>query len=232
MGALEIADVVLAFPGQAAPALAIERLAVPAGARVAVTGPSGSGKSTLVNLITGLARPPQGRILWDGVDLARLSEAARDRWRARTVGLVMQEFHLFPSLSARDNVLLPARLAGAAGAALTARAGDLLDRVGLSRPGQDVATLSRGEMQRVAVARALLRRPGLLVADEPTASLDPEAGAAVAGLLLDLARDDGATLIVVSHDARLTERMARRIRLAAGRIVADSAEPDLARGAP
>ncbi|MGY2048261.1 ABC transporter ATP-binding protein [Methylobacterium sp. JK268] len=222
MLALTLADLAIGFPGLAAPVLAIERLTVAAGARLAVTGASGSGKSTLVNLITGLARPDRGRILWGETDIARLNEAARDRWRAAHVGLVMQDFHLFPGLSALDNVLLPARLSGAADAALRARAGDLLGRVGLSRPGQDVATLSRGEMQRVAVARALLRRPGILVADEPTASLDPEAGAAVATLLVALAEEEGATLIVVSHDERLTERLARRIRLAAGRVVADT----------
>ncbi len=229
MLALRISDLSVSFPGLAAPALAIERLGLAAGARVAVTGASGSGKSTFVNLITGLARPDRGRIQWGETDIAALPEARRDRWRAETVGLVMQDFHLFPGLSALDNVLLPARLSGAGNAATRARAADLLDRVGLARPGQDVATLSRGEMQRVAVARALLRRPGLLVADEPTASLDPEAGAAVGALLLDLARSEGATLIVVSHDERLTERLDRRIRLAAGRIAADTgAEPGAA----
>lgn len=217
----------VAFAGLAAPVLHVPRLAVAAGERVAVTGPSGSGKSTLVNVVTGLERPTAGRVLWDGTDIAALSEGARDRWRAANIGLVMQDFHLFSGLSALDNVLLPARLARVADAALAAHAARLLTQVGLARPEQHVETMSRGEMQRVAVARALLRGPGVIVADEPTASLDPENGAAIGALLLDLARQTGATLIVVSHDPRLTERLPRRIGLADGAIAADTAPETL-----
>jgi putative ABC transport system ATP-binding protein len=224
MMGLTIEHLAMTYSGLAAPVLSIDRLRLAAGERVAITGPSGSGKSTLVNLVTGLERLSSGRIVWGGVDIAGLSETSRDRWRGANIGLVMQDFHLFDGLTALDNVLLPVRLARAADAAVTARAQELLARVGLVRPEQRVETMSRGEMQRVAVARAALRKPGILIADEPTASLDPEAGAQVAELLLDLARAEGATLMVVSHDARLTERLERRIGLEAGRIVSDSAE--------
>lgn len=216
---LEIANLEVGFAGLAEPALAIPRLSLAPGARLAVGGPSGSGKSTFVNVVTGLARPTAGRVAWNGAEVSAMAEGARDRWRGATVGLVMQDFHLFPGLSAFDNVMLPARLARAATAALAARAADLLRAVGLARPEQRVETLSRGEMQRVAVARALLRSPPLVVADEPTASLDAAAGAAVADLLFDLAA--GATVIVVSHDPRVRGRAGRRIALERGRIVAD-----------
>lgn len=223
MLSLTISDVSISFPGLAQPVLSVDRLTVPAGGRLAVTGASGSGKSTFVNLISGLERPDNGTIRWRDTEIAGLSESQRDRWRATNVGLVMQDFHLFPGLSAIDNVLLPARLARAATAEVKARALALLSGVGVSRPNQSVETMSRGEMQRVAVARALLRKPGVIIADEPTASLDAEAGAEVGRLLLELAEQEGATLIVVSHDERLTERLDRSIRLASGRIVGDTA---------
>ncbi|RWR11289.1 ABC transporter ATP-binding protein [Paenirhodobacter populi] len=222
MPSLHLDDIAVTFPGLAAPVLHVPALDIPAGDRVVVVGPSGSGKSTFVNIITGLERATRGRVNWDGTDIGTLSEGARDRWRGANIGLVMQDFHLFPGLSALDNVLLPARLSRVADAAMVARAGALLERVGLSRPGQKVETMSRGEMQRVAVARAVLRDPGVIVADEPTASLDPENGAAIGSLLLDLAAQTGATLIVVSHDPRLAAQIPRRIALADGRIVSDT----------
>lgn len=220
---LHLSGVDVSFPGLPVPVLSISSLEIAPGERVAVTGPSGSGKSTLVNIVTGLERATKGGVRWGDTDIAQLSEGARDAWRAENVGLVMQDFHLFPGLSALDNVLLPVRLRARGAAAHGARAHALLKRVGLGRPDQPVATMSRGEMQRVAVARALLRKPGIIVADEPTASLDPESGAAVATLLLELARDEGATLIVVSHDAAIVERLERRIRLVSGRIAAQPA---------
>ena len=222
----------VSFPGLAAPVLDVPALAIRAGERVAITGPSGSGKSTLINMLTGLDRPRQGRILWDGTDLAALGEGGRDRWRAAHVGLVMQDFHLFPGLDALENVLLPARLGRFhVPADLKDRARTLLARVGLTRPGQSIETLSRGEMQRVAVARALLNKPDLLVADEPTASLDAEAGRVVADLLIELATAEGATLIAVTHDERLATRTDRRIALKAGRVVADGPVSPAAREA-
>ena len=223
MLALEVERLAVSFAGLGAPVLTVGKLAIGAGERVAVTGGSGSGKSTLINIVTGLERATSGRVLWNGADIARLSETARDRWRAQHVGLVMQDFHLFPGLSAVENVLLPARLARAADAAMVGRAHGLLKTVGLFRPEQKIETMSRGEMQRVAIARALLRKPGVIVADEPTASLDVDAGENVGRLLLDMAEEAGSTLIVVSHDQRLIERLDRRITLGAGRIVADTA---------
>lgn len=223
MLSLQVEDLHISFAGLAAPVLVIDSLHVDAGQRVAITGGSGSGKSTFINIVTGLERAQAGRVLWDGKDIASFSETARDRWRAEHVGLVMQDFHLFPGLSAVENVLLPARLARAAGAHVIAHAHDLLQAVALTRPNQRIDSMSRGEMQRVAIARALLRRPGVIIADEPTASLDPQAGEAVGDLLLQLAAQIGATLIIVSHDQRLISRLDRRIALQGGRIVADRA---------
>ncbi|CDZ53670.1 Putative ABC-type transport system involved in lysophospholipase L1 biosynthesis, ATPase component [Neorhizobium galegae bv. officinalis] len=216
------------FPGLDSPVLLVDFLAIAAGERVAVTGGSGSGKSTFINVITGLERPTSGKVVWSSEDISRLSETARDRWRAEHVGLVMQDFHLFSGLSAVENVLLPARLARVADPALITRAHDLLESVGLSRPGQKIETMSRGEMQRVAIARAVLRKPGVIVADEPTASLDLEAGEAVGRLLLDMAAEAKSMLIVVSHDQRLIDRLDRRITLSAGRIVADELREQVA----
>jgi putative ABC transport system ATP-binding protein len=219
---LAIHGLAVSFPGLDAPVLAIDQLKIAAGERVVVTGGSGSGKSTFINIVTGLESSKAGSVVWGRSDIAAFSESARDRWRAQHVGLVMQDFHLFPGLSAIDNVLLPARLARVANPELIVRASHLLQLVGLSRPDQKIETMSRGEMQRVAIARAILRKPGVIVADEPTASLDVEAGEAVGRLLLDLATETGSTLIVVSHDQRLIERLDRRITLRAGHIVADN----------
>lgn len=222
MLALAICDLAVRFPGLDAPVLSIDRLDLSAGSQLAVTGASGSGKSTLVNAITGLDGVTEGSVSWDGTDIVRLGPGRRDAFRATHIGLVMQDFHLFPGLSAFENVVLPARLLRRLTPAARKRAFRLLETVGIARPGQPVETLSRGEMQRVAVARALLGKPGVIVADEPTASLDARTGEAVAGLLVDLARTEGATLIVVTHDPVLTERLDRRIALAGGRIVEDS----------
>lgn len=219
MAALVIRGLVVRYPGLDQPALAVPALELRSGARVALVGPSGSGKTTLLNMMTGLARIPEGHVEWDGVDLAGLGEGARDRWRAARVGLVMQDFHLFPGLSALDNVLLPQRLRwGGAPRGARAAALDLLERTGVPRPGQRVETLSRGQMQRVAVARALAARPGIFVADEPTASLDAEAGEAVGTLISELAAELGTTLLVATHDPRLIDRLGGVLRLADGEI--------------
>ncbi len=218
---LQIDAVAVRYPGLSAPVLDIPALAIAPGSRVAITGASGSGKSTLVNIMTGLERARQGHVRWGDIDIASLSEGARDRWRGIHIGLVMQDFHLFPGLSAIDNVLLPARLSRAARADDHARAALLLENVGLSRSRQAVETMSRGEMQRVAIARALLRKPAILIADEPTASLDMESADAVARLLLELSQAHASTLIVVSHDPRLTRRLDRCLTLVSGRITGD-----------
>lgn len=217
---LVLDGVTVRYPDLAQPALDLPYLEVAAGSSLAVSGPSGAGKSTFINVITGLERPSSGRVAWNDQDIAGLSEPARDRWRARNVGLVMQEFHLFPGLGAVENVLLPARFRHVRlPAGLRERAEQLLDQVGIRATARGIETFSRGEMQRVAIARALLSRPGTIVADEPTASLDSESGSAVCDLLVALAREGKATLIVVTHDRALSERLDRRISLAAGRLV-------------
>lgn len=218
---LVVEDVAVRYADLAQPALDLPWLELAGGTSLAVTGPSGAGKSTFINVVTGLERPTSGRVLWNGTDVAALSEAARDRWRARSIGLVMQDFHLFPGLSAIENVLLPARFRHfRLPADLRARAEGLLAQVGLDAGSRRIETFSRGEMQRVAIARALLLRPGAIVADEPTASLDSDSAAAVADLLVSLARAEGATLIVVTHDRALSARLDRRIGFAAGRLAA------------
>lgn len=224
MLSLDINGLEMRFPGLSAPVLSIDRLHLPAGGRLAVTGASGSGKSTLVNAITGLEAVTRGSIVWNGTDIVRLSTGRRDAFRARHIGLVMQDFHLFPGLSAFENVVLPVRLARRLKPEEAERARVLLDATGIAREEQRIETLSRGEMQRVAVARALLSRPGVIVADEPTASLDARTGEEIADLLVRLSREEGATLIVVTHDPALIGRLDRRIRLAGGAIVEDSGE--------
>ena len=217
---LSIEDLEVRFPGLDQPALAIAAFTAKGGEQIAVTGPSGCGKTTLINMLTGLEGAKHGRILWQDVDLGKLSESGRDRWRAENIGLVMQDFHLFAGLSAIDNVMLPVRLRQLRlPSGIRAEAERLLGRVGIARFDQSVETMSRGQMQRVAVARALVARPGIVVADEPTASLDPEAGAAVADLLMELCAEAGATLIVASHDRRFVERLGRIVRLDGGRLV-------------
>jgi len=219
MPTLAVRDLDVRFPGLERPALAIPSLDLAAGARVVLTGPSGSGKTTLLNILTGLERAGAGSVVWRDTDIAQLSEGPRDKWRAANVGLVMQEFHLFPGLSALDNVLLPQRLAHLRlPAGVKDEALRLLARVGITNTRQPVETMSRGQMQRVAVARALVARPGIIVADEPTASLDLGAGAAVAELLVELTLEANATLIVASHDSRIIDRLGRVLRLDAGRL--------------
>jgi putative ABC transport system ATP-binding protein len=225
---LKIDGLSVSFAGIAAPVLSIEHLSIAAGSSIALTGGSGSGKSTLLNIIAGLERTRVGRIIWGEQNIVDLSEGRRDRWRATNIGLVMQDFHLFPGLSAIDNVLLPARLARVAGPELVKRAHALLETVALARPGQHVETMSRGEMQRVAIARALLRGPGVIIADEPTASLDLDAGEAVGDLLLDVAAAAGSTLIIATHDQRLVERLNRRIALKGGHVVGDTDTREIA----
>lgn len=224
MLALDISGLEMRFPGLDTPVLSIPGLHLPAGAQLAVTGASGSGKSTLVNAITGLETTTSGSVSWGDTDIARLSAGKRDAFRAAHIGLVMQDFHLFPGLSAFENVVLPVRLSRRLTPIERERALHLLETTGIARPNQAVETLSRGEMQRVAVARALLSKPGVIVADEPTASLDRRTGEEVAELIVRLARQDGATLIVVTHDPALMDRLDRRIALDGGRIVEDSAE--------
>ncbi len=194
--------------GEVVTALAADRLAIAPGTLCGITGPSGSGKTTLLHALAGLLAVQAGTLYWGTDILAAMGEAARDDWRRRNVGIVFQEFHLIGELSARDNVLLPGWFAATRlPPAAAERAAALLARMGIPDPDQRAARLSRGEQQRVAIARAVLGAPRVLLADEPTASLDAAAGTAVADLLIEAARDLGATLLAVSHDPALLARM-------------------------
>jgi putative ABC transport system ATP-binding protein len=181
-------------PGAAADAMAldIDVVRVAAGESVGITGPSGAGKTSLLQVLTGLLRPQRGSVDWAGTDILTLSENRRDAWRRATVGFVFQDFHLVPELSPLDNVLLPVSFTHArVPAPLRRRALELLARVGLEGRRGQAAMLSRGEMQRVAVSRALLFAPPIVVADEPTASLDAENARLVSRLLLEMCDEWG-----------------------------------------
>ena len=193
-------------------------LAVTRGEAVAVVGASGSGKSTLLAILAGLDTPSAGAVQLDGQDLFALDEDARARVRAMNVGFVFQSFQLLPSLTALENVMLPLELADDAQA--EARAREILTRVGLGeRLHHYPKHLSGGEQQRVALARAFVVRPKLLLADEPTGSLDSDSGAEVIRLLFEMNREFGTTLVLVTHDESLAARCGRIVRLAGGRIV-------------
>jgi len=195
-------------------------LDVMAGETVALLGPSGSGKSSLLAVLAGLERASGGALSVAGSDFSALDEDGLATARRGRIGIVLQAFHLLPTMTARENVATPMELAGIADAMQRAEAE--LAAVGLAHrldhyPGQ----LSGGEQQRVAIARALAPRPALLFADEPTGNLDTATGTAVADLLFERAREAGATLLMVTHDEALAQRCGRILRLADGRIVAD-----------
>ena len=194
-------------------------LAVRAGESVAVVGASGAGKSTLLALLAGLDEPSSGEVWLDGTELSALDEDGRAAERARHVGFVFQSFHLVPSLTALENVMLPLELAGRADARATAR--EVLGKVGLAgRTGHYPRQLSGGEQQRVAIARAFVTSPTVLFADEPTGNLDTTTGARVVQLLFDLNAASGTTLVLVTHDRELAARCDRMIEIDAGRLVA------------
>lgn len=194
-------------------------LSVPAGTTASVTGPSGSGKTTLLMILGGLEKPTSGRVRLAGQDITGLSEDALASFRRDHVGIVFQNFHLIPTMTALENVAVPLELAGRKDAfAAAARA---LEAVGLSGrlrhyPGQ----MSGGEQQRAAIARAFAADPAIILADEPTGNLDGENGAKVMELLFRQARDKGATLLLVTHDTDLARRCDRHIRLKDGRVAA------------
>jgi len=197
-------------------------LSVTRGEAVAVVGASGSGKSTLLAILAGLDQPSSGAVVLDGSELGVLDEDARAELRGRTVGFVFQSFQLLPALTALENVMLPLEIAGAPGAEAAARAA--LVRVGLAERLQHYPKhLSGGEQQRVALARAFVVQPKLLLADEPTGSLDADSGAGVIELIFDMNREAGTTLVLVTHDESLAQRCTRIVRLAAGRIVGQAA---------
>jgi lipoprotein-releasing system ATP-binding protein len=200
-------------------------LGAAAGEFLSVVGASGSGKSTLLHLLGCLDRPDKGQILLDGGRIDDLPAADRDRLRNQTFGFIFQFYHLLPELTALENVLVPQMIAHSAlswfgkGRALKRRAAELLERVGLGhRLRHRPRELSGGEMQRAAVARALINRPRVLLADEPTGNLDAEAGAEVVRLLRDLNRQDGLTIIMVTHNMDIVAATDRVVRLVQGRI--------------
>ena len=188
------------------------------GDSLAIVGASGSGKSTLLGLLAGLDLPSQGEVILAGRALSTLDEDQRARVRAEHVGFVFQSFQLLDSLNALENVMLPLELEGHADARQRARA--LLERVGLGhRLSHYPRQLSGGEQQRVAIARAFVAEPAVLFADEPTGNLDSHTGERICDLLFELNRERGATLVLVTHDARLAQRCNRQIRLEAGQLV-------------
>ncbi|AHV92976.1 ABC transporter ATP-binding protein [Bordetella holmesii] len=194
---------------------------VRSGDAVAITGNSGSGKSTLLGLLAGLDVPSEGQIRLAGQDLFALDEDGRAGLRARYVGFVFQSFQLLPNLTALENVMLPLELAGRPGGASRKAAESMLQRVGLSaRLHHYPRTLSGGEQQRVSLARAFVVHPALLFADEPTGSLDAATGQTVIDLMFELQREQGATLLLVTHDAGLAARCDRQLVLSGGRLQA------------
>jgi putative ABC transport system ATP-binding protein len=228
--------------GRPLPVLRDVDLAVDAEDFVTILGPSGSGKTTLLGLMAGLDDPTTGRVLLDGEDIFALTEDERAVFRARKVGFVFQTFHLLPTLTAVENVMVPLELLGGVPGVegeeeeereerwarrpgtrpIHARAAELLGRVGLEdRLDHYPAQLSGGEQQRVALARAFVNRPRILFADEPTGNLDQETGRGVIALLEELNRAARTTLVLVTHDLGLAERAHRMVRLDGGRLISD-----------
>ena len=196
-------------------------LEIPRGQFAAIMGPSGSGKSTLLGLLAGLDTPTSGRIVLDGEDITGLEEDALALLRGRKIGFVFQSYHLIPTLTAEENVMLPLELSGHSNGG-SARARELLNSVGLlDRRDHYPVQLSGGEQQRVALARAFVGRPPILLADEPTGNLDTANGQVVLDLLMTLNRREGTTLVLVTHDPQISEQADRRITLRDGRVVSD-----------
>ena len=197
-------------------------LTVPQGQTLALLGPSGSGKSSLMAVLTGLERASGGSLIVAGADFAAMNEDALAAARRGRIGVVLQAFHLLPTMTALENVMTPLELAGIGNARAVAAAE--LTAVGLShRLGHYPAQLSGGEQQRVAIARALAARPPLVFGDEPTGNLDAATGAGIVDLLFARRAEAGSTLIIITHDAELAARCERVVTLADGRIASDSA---------
>ncbi|MFN3965226.1 MAG: ABC transporter ATP-binding protein [Silanimonas lenta] len=221
---IELVDIVRRYRtgGQTVNALDGVSLRVDRGEYLAITGASGSGKSTLLNVLGCLDRPDQGRYRLEGTDVAALDDGQLSEVRNRRIGFVFQSFHLMPRLSVLENVLLPQRFALSPFAHdVEARARALLERVGLGkRLHHRPSELSGGQMQRAAIARALVLAPALLLADEPTGNLDSKSAADILALFDEL-HGEGQTVVMVTHDMELAERLPRQVRLMDGRIVDD-----------
>ena len=218
---VRLSDITKVYQGGVTGALNGVSLTVEEGEFTAVMGPSGSGKSTLLNLIAGLDRPTSGSVTVAGSDLGQMGEAALARFRRDRVGFVFQFFHLLPNLTALENVLIPAQLKSTTSA--EARGRELLDQLGIAEVADRYpAKLSGGQQQRMAIARALINKPSLLLADEPTGALDTRSGDQVMELLMQLHRS-GQTVLLVTHDAKLATRYAARvISVLDGKIVDDA----------
>ncbi|MCI0359546.1 MAG: ABC transporter ATP-binding protein [Planctomycetaceae bacterium] len=210
------------FPTRAEPLVVLREasLELSAGQNAAIVGPSGSGKSTLLHIIGTLDAPTSGSVTLGGENPFALDEPQLARFRNRNIGFVFQDHHLLPQLSVLENVLIPALADGAPAREIVERAKDLLSRVGLSeRLAHRPAELSGGERQRAGVARALLLRPALLLADEPTGNLDRKTAAAIGSLLVEMQRQENTMLLVVTHSAELAGHLDRRYEIDDGRLV-------------
>jgi putative ABC transport system ATP-binding protein len=219
--------------GKAVRALDYMSLEIDRGERVAVMGPSGSGKSTLLNLICGLDEPTSGVVNIDGVNIASLDDDARTRLRREKIGMVFQTFNLLATLTALENVSLPLRLQGLARRAADQRAQAMLERVGLGgRATHRPDELSGGERQRIAIARALIFQPPILLADEPTGNLDSKTGEEILGLVDDLHREFNTTILMVTHNEEAAAHCGRILRLRDGRVVNEDRASLSAEAAP
>jgi putative ABC transport system ATP-binding protein len=221
---VRMTQVTKVYQDSAAGALNGVSLEIQEGEFAAVMGPSGSGKSTLLNLIAGLDRPTSGEMAVAGRQLNGMGEADLARFRRDRIGFVFQFFHLLPNLTALENLLMPAQLAGRKGS--EARARDLLERLGIADVANRYpAKLSGGQQQRVAIGRALINRPALLLADEPTGALDTRSGGQVMGLLAEI-NGEGQTVLLVTHDAKLATRYASRVLSFVDGVVVDDTRLD------
>ena len=208
-----------AGPGETLDIIRGVNLTVNRGEALAIVGASGSGKSTLLHLMGALDTPSSGVVAFEGRDLTSMGEDEKARFRNRTLGFVFQFHHLLPEFTAEENVAMPAIIGGARREAILPQAREMLDRVGLAhRAGGRVSTLSGGERQRVAIARAVLQKPRVLLADEPTGNLDEHNGAQIGSLLLELNRELGMTMVIVTHNLELAAKMDRGLELRSGAL--------------
>ena len=206
------------------PVLSDVSFAIEQGSTCAVVGPSGSGKTTLIAICAGLERPSEGTVIFDGVALQNAGEEELARIRNQSIGFIFQNFQLLPSLTALENVMVPAEIRGENDA--RSRAGDLLKQVGLDgRLHHYPVQLSGGEQQRVAIARAFMNRPKILFADEPTGNLDAETAEEIIKLIFDLNATRGTTLLLVTHDRELTRQASRVIRVRGGKVALNDDAP-------
>jgi putative ABC transport system ATP-binding protein len=220
---LHVSDLLLEYPlpdGQRLKVLDISDFIVKQGNTIGIMGPSGCGKTSLLYVLSGIENPQLGVIQWGEINIAALPAAGRDRWRYRNIGFIFQDFHLIPKMTPLENVLLPVYFQNLAPSPrIKIHAENLLKEVGLNKCTVTVEKLSRGEMQRVAIARALILSPQLILADEPTGSLDRETSDSIIDLLVKMANNSGVTLIVVSHDQMIMRRLQKVYALPKGQLM-------------